>query len=173
MRHKLHFGRIGTDQSGATAVEFALLIGPFLFLLLGLLEVSIQYFVTTAVDYAMQRTARLVRTGQAQIQDLSVQDLRSTMCDEMLNLFDCMHNSYITIEELDSLNASTYTVPVKNDGTFLADRAIDMGTGGSYVIVRGFFQFSPLLDVFGALTPRLSNGHHLVVASVLFRNEPF
>ncbi|UJW86950.1 TadE/TadG family type IV pilus assembly protein [Devosia sp. SL43] len=173
MTGKVHSGRLHRDQSGATAVEFALLIGPFLFLLLGVLEVSIHYFVSTAVDYAVQRTARLVRTGQAQTQDLVVDDLRQAMCDDILNLFDCESNSYITIEELDSLNASTYVLPVNSSGTFIADQTIEMGLGGSYVIVRGFFQFSPLLDVFGALKPRLNNGNHLVVASVLFRNEPF
>lgn len=170
---KMRARRFHRDQSGATAVEFALLIGPFLFLLLGVLEVSAQYFMTTAVDYAVQRTARLVRTGQAQTQNLVAADLRQAMCADILNLFDCEHNSYISVEELGNLNATSYALPVKSSGAFVNDAKLNMGVGGSYVIVRGFFQFSPLLDVFGALKPRLSNGNHLVVASVLFRNEPF
>jgi len=161
------------DQKGATAVEFALLIGPFLFLLLGLLEVSMQYFVATAMDYAVQRTSRLVRTGQAQEAGLTVNDLRLTMCENILNIFDCPNNSYISVTELNSLSATQASLPVNANGSFLPSSIYQTGHGGSYVIVRGYFQFSPLFNVFGALTPGLTNGNRVVAASALFRNEPF
>lgn len=165
--------RLRRDQKGATAVEFALLIGPFLFLLLGLMEVSMQYFIATAVDYAVQRTARLVRTGQAQESNLSADDLRTTMCENILDIFDCANNSYISVTELDSLSATRATLPVDSAGDFLDSDIYETGHGGSYVIVRGYFQFSPLFDIFGALTPQLNNGNRVVAASALFRNEPF
>jgi hypothetical protein len=165
--------RLRRNQKGATAVEFALLIGPFLFLLLGLLEVSMHYFMATALDYSLQRTARLVRTGQAQNQSFSASDLKAALCGEIGNVFDCGNKSYITVAELNSFSASSYTLPVDNSGNFITPQAPDLGVGGSYIIVRAFFQFSPLFDIFGALTPRLNNGNHLLVSSALFRNEPF
>ncbi|WP_297113230.1 TadE/TadG family type IV pilus assembly protein [uncultured Devosia sp.] len=165
--------RLRRNQRGATVVEFALLVGPFLFLLLGTMEVSMQYFVATAMDYSVQRTARLVRTGQAQTQGMSAEDLREAMCDNIFDLFDCMDNSHIDVVELDSLAATTYSLPVNANGDFTGVQIYEAGVGGSYIIVRGFFQFSPLFDVFGALTPRLTNGNRVVVASALFRNEPF
>lgn len=165
--------RLGRDRRGATAVEFALLIGPFLFLLLGLMEVSMQYFIATAMDYAVQRTARLIRTGQAQETSLSVDELRATMCQNMLDIFDCPENSYLSVTELDNLDATSATLPVDSSGNFLDSDIYEAGHGGSYVIVRGYFQFSPLFDIFGALTPQLANGNRIVAASALFRNEPF
>lgn len=129
------------DQKGATAVEFALLIGPFLFLLLGLMEVSMQYFIATAMDYSVQKTARLIRTGQAQEAGLSVDDLRTTMCENILDLFDCASNSYLSVTELDSLSAASAALPVDASGNFLESHIYQAGHGGSYVIVRGFFQF--------------------------------
>jgi len=165
--------RLWRNQRGATVVEFALLIGPFLFLLMGTMEVSMQYFVATAMDHSVQRTARLVRTGQAQTQGLTAEDLREAMCDHIYDLFDCMDNSFIEVVELDSLAATTYTLPVDANGEFTGSQPYEAGVGGSYIIVRGFFQFSPLFDVFGALAPRLANGNRIVVASALFRNEPF
>jgi Flp pilus assembly protein TadG len=165
--------KLGRNQQGAAAVEFALLITPLLFMLMGTLEVSMQYFVSGALDAAVQRTARLIRTGQAQTQQMTIADLRDEMCDNILNLFDCTSNSYLLVDTLDNLVTPTYAVPVEADGQFVSTSTFEMGTGHSYIMVRGYFQFSPLFNVFGALTPGLSNGKRLLVASALFRNEPF
>ena len=170
---RLSFATLRRDQKGATAVEFALLIGPFLFLLLGLLEVSMQYFIATAMDYSVQKTARLIRTGQAQESNLSLDDLRSTMCEHMLDIFDCTDNSYFSVTELNSLSATSAALPVNGSGDFIDSDIYEVGHGGSYIIVRGYFQFSPLFDIFGAPTPQLANGNRIVAASALFRNEPF
>jgi Flp pilus assembly protein TadG len=161
------------DERGAAAVEFALLIIPLLFLLMGIMEVSMQYFVSGALDAAVQRTARLIRTGQAQSQNMTIGDIRGAMCSDMLNLFDCTSNSYILVDSLDNLVAPTYALPVKANGDFISSATFELGSGHSYVMVRGYFQFSPLFNVFGALSPGLSNGKRLLAASALFRNEPF
>jgi Flp pilus assembly protein TadG len=165
--------KLGRDQRGAAAVEFALLIAPLLFLLFGIMEVSMQYFVSAALDSAVQRTARLVRTGQAQSQNMTIDSLRDEMCSNIMNLFDCSSNSYLLVDTVNNLVAPTHALPVKADGQFISDVTFEPGSGHSYVIVRGYFQFSPLFNVFGALTPGLSNGKRLLVASALFRNEPF
>ena len=165
--------RLCRDQRGAAAVEFALLITPLLFLLLGILEVSMQYFVSAALDSAVQRTARLIRTGQAQDQNLTNAQLRADMCSHILDLFDCTANSYLMVDTLDTLAAPTYTLPIKANGQFISTVTHELGSGHSYVMVRGYFQFSPLFNVFGALSPGLKNGNRLLVASAMFRNEPF
>lgn len=172
-RPRLLARKLRADRSGSAAVEFALLIGPLLLLLLGIMEVSMQYFVSTAVDYAVQRTARLIRTGQAQEAQYSAEALKQVLCSDISNLMDCEDNVYVTVEELQTLTANLTTLPIAADGGFVADRAPDLGSGGSYVIVRSYFQYAPLFGVFGGISPRLSNGKHLVVASALFRNEPF
>lgn len=161
------------DQRGAAAVEFALLIAPLLFLLMGIMEVSMQYFVSGALDAAVQRTARLIRTGQAQAETMTIADLKNEMCANILNLFDCTSNSYLLVDALDNLSAPGYPLPVKANGDFISTATFEMGTGHSYVMVRGYFQFAPLFNVFGALSPGLSNGKRLLVSSALFRNEPF
>ena len=165
--------RLVRDRRGSAAIEFALLIAPLLLLLLGILEVSVQYFVATAVDYAVQRTARLIRTGQAQEQHYSSDVLKQVLCADISDLMNCQDNVYVTVDELQTLTANITTLPIGNDGGFIEDQAPNMGAGGSYIIVRDYFQYAPLFGIFGAISPRLDNGNHLVVASALFRNEPF
>lgn len=171
--HRASYQGFKGDRSGSAAIEFALLIGPLLLLILGTVEVSLNYFAGASMDLATQKVARLVKTGQAQGRGLNTAQLKTEMCQEMVNLFDCAANIYIRIEVLTALSAPPRALPVDSAGKFLADVAPQLGVGGSYVIVRSYFQFSPLFDIFGALTPSLANGNHIVVASSLFRNEPF
>jgi Flp pilus assembly pilin Flp len=165
--------RFARDTSGATAIEFAILALPFLLIVLGLLEVGVQYFTSTSFESAVQRTARLMRTGQAQASKMSLADLRQTVCDDIFNLFDCKNNTAFQVSVLSSMTKVPTDLPVDKDGKFTLAETFDTGVGSDYVLVRGYFQFKPLLDVFGVVSHRLANGNYLYAATVLFRNEPF
>ena len=58
--------RIGRNTDGFTAVEFAMVIGPFLALLFAIMEVALVYFATFSLENATEQASRLIRTGQAQ-----------------------------------------------------------------------------------------------------------
>jgi Flp pilus assembly pilin Flp len=165
--------RLGKDSSGATAIEFALLAGPFLLIVLGLIEIGVQYFASTSFESAVQRSARLIRTGQAQAQAMDLASLRKSVCDDIYNLFDCMHNTAFQVSILSSMNAVPADSAVDKDGKFVLEEGFHSGSGSDYVLVRGYYQFRPLLDVFGVMRTRLANGNYLYGATVLFRNEPF
>ena len=165
--------RLGRDNSGATAIEFALLAGPFLLIVLGLIEIGIQYFTSTSFESAVQRTARLIRTGQAQTASMDLPALRKAVCDDIYNLFDCMNNTAFQVSILSSMTSLPTDTAVDEDGKFVLEEDFNAGKGSDYVLVRGYFQFHPLLDVFGVIRHRLANGNYLYGATVLFRNEPF
>jgi Flp pilus assembly pilin Flp len=165
--------RLGRDKSGATAVEFALLAGPFLLIVLGLIEIGVQYFTSTSFESAVQRTARLIRTGQAQTSSMDLAKLRQTVCDEIYNLFDCKNNTAFQVSILSSMTSVPTDTAVDEEGKFVLEEGFNAGKGSDYVLVRGYFQFHPLLDVFGVIRHRLANGNYLYGATVLFRNEPF
>jgi len=52
-------GRFGSREDGATAVEFALVLPIFLMILIGIFELSRMMFVTSSVQYSVDRAARL------------------------------------------------------------------------------------------------------------------
>lgn len=165
--------RFGKAQSGATAIEFALLAGPFLVIVLGLIEIGIQYFTSTSFESAVQRSARLIRTGQAQAASMDLAALRSAVCGDIYNLFDCMNNTAFQVSILSSMTSVPTDKAVDEEGKFVIEEDFNAGKGSDYVLVRGYFQFHPLLDVFGVIRNRLANGNYLYGATVLFKNEPF
>src|SRR5688572_32590660 len=74
-RSRRAIGDFAGDKSGASALEFALVATPFLLLIFAALEVGLVYFANFTLENAVSRGARLVRTGQAQTQQL---DRKST-----------------------------------------------------------------------------------------------
>ena len=54
--------RMRRDQSGATAIEFAMVVGPFLALVFAIMEISLVYFVEFSIDNGVHKAARLIQT---------------------------------------------------------------------------------------------------------------
>ena len=54
-----YVGRFGRSEGGATAVEFALVLPIFIMILIGTFELSRMMFVTSSVQYSVDRAARL------------------------------------------------------------------------------------------------------------------
>ena len=54
------------DNSGATAVEFAIIALPFMLLMFGIMTVCLYFFTNFSLENAAWAAARSVRTGQMQ-----------------------------------------------------------------------------------------------------------
>ena len=57
--------RLGGESRGTTALEFALAAVPFIILLIGIIELALQYTTAAALDAAVLRASRFGVTGQA------------------------------------------------------------------------------------------------------------
>src|SRR5580692_1890976 len=56
--------RFARHQGGATAVEFALVLLPFLALMFGIIETALVFFADQTLETAVANSARLILTGQ-------------------------------------------------------------------------------------------------------------
>src|SRR5262245_34610674 len=65
---------------GASAVEFALIAAPFLALLFAILETALIFFSGQVLEAAVQDSARLIFTGQAQNAGYSQQQFKDQVC---------------------------------------------------------------------------------------------
>lgn len=53
-----HLATLGTDTSGSTIVEFAIVLPVFLFLIFGLFNVALMMFSSVSMEHAVQAGAR-------------------------------------------------------------------------------------------------------------------
>src|SRR5688572_11579275 len=91
------FMRFRRDKRGATVVEFALLVLPFLALMLAIFETFLLLFASQTFETATQRGARLIRTGQAQAAGYDAEEFKAEICEAMALLFNCMDNLRVDV----------------------------------------------------------------------------
>jgi len=164
--------RFRRDRRGATIVEFALVAAPFFALLFAILQTALIFFATQVLETGVHDAARLIRTGQAQEQELNAETFKAAVCSEIFGLFDCMGGLKIDVRTyLDFAGADTGKSIV--DGDFQDDLVYQPGAGGDIVVVRAFYEWPMVLPTLDSSAANLNNGNYLLSAAATFRNEPF
>ena len=176
--------RWGADQSGFTAVEFAMVAMPFVMLLFGTLSVCLFYFTTFTMENAVWQASRGIRTGQFQQGQggyagaASAEDrkkaFKTALCAKAPAYIDC--NKVVVFVQSNSGGFGSITRPVcATDGTMVDQSQAEFNAGGasSVVLITACYPWS-----FGGRLPfialnTLSDGSLLIQASVAFRTEPF
>lgn len=187
------FGRVKkrfrNEEDGATAIEFAFVGGPFLFLMLATFETGLSFFTEYAVQNATTTASRLIRTGQAQDGGFSVSDFKTRLCAELPRYLDCS-GIYVNVEVRNNFIAAANRAGASNNGEIddsVSDNAaFDPGVAGDIVVVETFYEwklFTPglmkLLQETGAATspPSFLANHgtdkRLIRGVAVFQNEPF
>ena len=108
--------RAATDNSGAAAVEFALVEPIFIALILVSLYSGIVFTAKSELDFTAQKVARMIMTGQVTSQSA----LQTAICNNTAGLLDCnsvMANlTQYTSANLDNINTSTPALTFNGDG---------------------------------------------------------
>ena len=90
--------RIVREQDGATTVEFALLVAPFLAIIFAIIETAIVFFAGQTLETANADSARLIMTGQAQTQGFSQAQFKNAVCARIYGLFNCAGGLYVDVK---------------------------------------------------------------------------
>ena len=167
-------------EDGAVAVEFAIVSGPFIALTLATVQTGLAFFAGQTLEAAAADSARLVMTGQAQTTGYNggsvpytANDFKSAVCGKLAGgLFDCTSLTVDVQTYTDFTSVST-TPPV-NSGNFDATRTgYATGTPGCIVSVALYYQWRVYLSLLDSGLSNLNGGNRLLVATAVFRNEPY
>jgi Flp pilus assembly pilin Flp len=170
------------DQSGFTAVEFAMVAMPFVMLLFGTISVCLYFFTNFTMENAVWQASRVIRTGQFQQgqggYSGSAEDrkkaFKKALCAKAPGYVDC--DKAIILVQSNSGGFGSIAQPVcATDGTMIDDAKAEFNPGGasSVVLITVCYPWS-----FGGNLPFLTlgnmkDGSLLIQASVAFRTEPF
>lgn len=162
-------------QGGATAVEFALVLLPFLALMFGIIETALVFFADQTLETAVANSARLILTGQAQTQGLNATTFKNAVCAQIYGLFNCQGGVYVNVQTYSSFGSISYTPPLDSKGNLVTTNfGYNPGGPGDIVVVQLFYQwpiYFTLWDI-SDLTNMAGNSR-LLVATAAFRNEPY
>lgn len=166
-------GGFGRNTSGATALEFAMVAGPFLLLMFGILAVGFVFVGNMTLEHAIEQGARFIRTGEAQSQGFDAAQFKNEVCKYLTAPLSCA-GLKLDVRTFASFGGSDLTNPLDGSGNLKSGFSYAPGVGGDVVVVRAFYEW----DLLAAMPPALRlnnmpNGSRLLIATAAFRNEPF
>ncbi len=167
--------RLRSDTEGATAVEFAMVIGPFLALLFGIIAVGLFFFTTFSLENAVDQASRVIRTGQAQQAGMTAQQFKEKVCEFVPGHIDCNGKIQVNVKSFaNSADIQPNDMPkcLNNDGTM--KNSADYIPGGSSVVVLVWLCYEWDMAKFPFINlGDMANGSRLIQATTTFRTEPY
>jgi Flp pilus assembly protein TadG len=166
--------RFARQQDGAAAIEFALVAAPFLALTFAILETALVFFAGQTLEAAASDSARLIMTGQAQTASYTQADFKTQVCNRLAGgLFNCSTGVYVDVKTYTSFSSVNTASPIVN-GVFDPTKvAYSPGVQGSIVVVTLYYQWPIYVTLLGDKLSNLNGGSRLLVATSVFRNEPY
>jgi len=165
--------RMRSNQSGATAVEFAMIAAPFFFLLFAMIEVAAVFFTGTVLENAVLESARQIRTGQAQSAGMTRTAFTNEVCTHISTVGDC-DRLEVDVRVFPNFGTVDQSSPIQPDGSLATDDfGYDPGSAGDIVLVRVYYRWTLMTPNFGGALSNMSGNQRLISSSTVFRNEPF
>jgi len=162
-------------ESGATAVEFAI-IGPvFIATLVAVLQVCLVVFAQVAIQNAAVEAGRYFMTGQAQSNGWTASTVVSNVCPSAL--FNC-NNMYIVVQDYSTFAAANTSAPAMYNGTTPNTQANytfnSAGAGPTdIVVVQLVYAWPVITGPLGFNITNLPNNQIQLTGVTAFRVEPY
>ena len=173
------FSRILKDSSGSSAIEFSIVVAPFLVLIFMVLQVGLIYLANGELENAVAQGARLIRTGEAQGQNFDAGRFKTEVCKYLTALLSC-NRLYLDVRTFSSFGGANLTNPLDSSGNLITGGfSYQPGVGSQVVVVRAFYdwdlptKFPKAISSIEVGLSNLQNGDLLLIATQAFRNEPF
>ena len=165
--------RFAGHNRGVAAVEFALVILPFLALLFAIIQTALVFFATQVLETAVADSARLVLTGQAQDGGFTQASFKNAVCTRVNSLFDCQSKMYIDVRTFTDFSAISMSSPTDGSGNVINNFVYQPGGPGDIVVVRLLYPWPIYMQLWNPSLTNMSGNSRLLVATAAFRNEPF
>jgi Flp pilus assembly protein TadG len=162
------------DKSGASAVEFALVAGPFLGLIAAIVQTFLVFFAQELLESVVQLSGRQILTGQVQSAQMTQAGFQQAVCSQVVILFSC-GGLMVDVQvptSFSSANTSAPSMTFDGQGNVSNTWQFNPGNPGDPVVVRVMYLWPIFLGRFGFCPAVQSNGTCLIMATAAFQNEP-
>lgn len=174
--------RFRRSRSGATAVEFALVAGPFFFVLGCVCETGLMLFTEYVLQNSVQEAARAIRTGQVTTSSgtitIDAATFKSNLCADISTLINCAGLVTVYVDNatdfatLKTKIVDPLTIGQKSDGSWSTTVYQPGGAKAAAGVIATYdwkFVF-PFMNLLGNV---MSNTKRRLYGIAVFRNEPF
>ncbi len=157
-------------KDGSTAIEFSMLLIPYITLSLGIMEISLMFMSASLLEGATDSAARLVRTGQIQQGAGDPETVfRQALCDYATVLVRC---DDMIIEVTTLNNYTDYTPPTYDVNGDMVTAGFNAGGSNDKVLIRVAYRYSMMTPLVGPLLNG-PDGSTLFVSTIVLQTEPY
>jgi Flp pilus assembly protein TadG len=164
--------RFGKSERGVTAIEFAIVGGPFIYLLGVIFETGVMLFAEYAIENGVSRAARMIRTGQVQKGSLSASAFKDEVCGSLNSFLDCSARLKVDVRKFTAFSDIAVPPPVDDEGNVTVDETFQAGGPMEVVVVRAYYDWKLIMPGISQLS-NIAGGRRLLSAGAVFRNEPY
>lgn len=177
-RHRGSLGRFIRDRRGATAIEFAIVVGPFIFLVGGIIEFGFMLFTEYTLQNAVQDAARQIQVGKVRSASSNLLPVtqpaafKTLICDRAPNLKDCTNKIGVYVQNATNFASLASNVPsaiMISPGVF---DTFNTGVGRQPVAVIAVYDWTftfPFMRMFN----NTDQGTRRLQGIAVFQNEAF
>lgn len=162
-------------QDGATAVEFGMVIAPFLAMVFAIMETALVFFAGQTLETAGLDSARLIMTGQAQTQGFDQVKFKNAVCAKIYGMFNCQAGLYVDVKTYTGFSGiDNSKLPVDSSGNLQTGTfGYQPGGPGDIVVVRLMYQWPVYVSLLGLNFSNSASSNRLLMSTIAFRNEPY
>lgn len=170
------------SESGATAVEFAIVAGPFFYVLGCICETGLMLFTEYVIQNSVQEASRMVRTGQVTAADgtplKTASEFKDEICKTVNIIINCASDVNVYVDSATDFATLTTDMadPVTIGRKANGDPYVPVYSPGgalkaATVIATYDWTFSfPFMEFLGNVN---DGGARRIYGLAIFRNEPF
>lgn len=160
------------NTDGAAAVEFALISVPFIYLLIGIIEMSFMYVGMTVLDHSTDSASRLIRTGQAQQSMDAEQTFKDELCQQAKIFLNCNNIQYEVIKLDNFSDYSSYDAVYDTNGD-LVSQGFDPGVVNNVVLIRTIYKYPLITPLLAQLMADDGSTTKKFISTVVLETEPY
>ncbi|WP_295175439.1 TadE/TadG family type IV pilus assembly protein [uncultured Brevundimonas sp.] len=161
-------------REGAAAVEFAIVAIPFFLMIFSILELGVVFVLDSVLETATMESGRLIRTGQANEQQLTQEGFKSQICNRMIVFkSDCSNRLTVDVRVIPNFSTPNVPDPVANDAIDPKKTIYNGGKAGDLILVRVWYAHPLVTPLLSQAVSRVGTGKVLLRSATAFRNEPW
>jgi Flp pilus assembly protein TadG len=170
--------RFAKANGGATTLEFAMVVFPFIYVLGCICETGVMLFTEYVIQSSVQEAARTIRTGASQGTTMTAAQFKAKICSRVSILVNCDGKVTVYVQPATTFSNMKSTLPsylnvgVKDDGT-PNPTSYNTGVASQPVAVIATYDWTFVFPFMNFLGNVSNNSKRRLAGMAIFCNEPF
>ena len=163
---------IRQDEKGSTAVEFALIGIPFIFMVIGIIEMALMFTAQSLLESSTAEASRQVRIGA--VQEGGGEDIfRDVLCNQAGVFLACDDIQY-QVESVESFeDAQEFPDATFDDEGNLDNQGFDPGGVSDVVLIRIAYKYPIKTPMMSLILTNNGSNNRILLSTVVLQTEPY